>query len=301
MDSGHECEGSAMEYLTPTFTAVALAVLVAVVGMPHGGLDHRFGREVFRSLLGRYWLVGFGLAYLGTAGLVLAGWFFFPLLTIVLFFLISAVHFGDDVGIKQPLRAVEGGMVIWVPLLFRPSEVAELLTWVVPSGDVQQIGSGIAAVEPLLWALAVFFITSLLWSNTLEIAARKLAFALLFAVAPTLVSFAVYFCGWHSTRELAELARRADPMHPWRGLRRVMKLAAPMAAVAVTASCAAAWYFASGRGLHTVVVQAVFLGLSAVAVPHILLHAVARRMGSDPFSHESGVLHPASHSERVLA
>jgi Brp/Blh family beta-carotene 15,15'-monooxygenase len=105
----------------------------------------------------------------------------------------------------------------------------------------------------------------------------------MFAVTPTLVGFAVYFCGWHSTRELVALVRRADPVNPRRGLRRVMVLAAPMAGLAVVATAAAAWWFSDGRELQPVVVQAVFLGLSAVAIPHILLHAVARFRRANPF------------------
>ena len=290
-----------MEHLTPAFMVVGLAVLVAVVGMPHGGLDHLFGRELFRPLLGRYWFAGFGLAYLGIAGLVVAGWFAFPLLTVAMFFLISAVHFGDEAGVRQPLRTVEGGMVIWVPLLFRQSEVAELLAWVVPGGDIERTRAAVNAVQPLLWAVAVFFVVSLPACNTVASVARKVGFATLFAVAPTLVSFAVYFCGWHSTRELMELARRADPSNPWRGLTRVMTAAAPMAASAVVATGITAWWFADGREFQPVLVQAVFLGLSAVAVPHILLHAAARWTGADPFPLESGVFRPVSLSQRALA
>jgi len=289
-----------MEHLTPAIVTAGLVTMVAIVGMPHGGLDHMFGRVLFRPPLGRYWLAGFGLAYLGTAGLVVAGWFAIPALTVLLFFLISAVHFGDDAHVRQPLRAVEGGMVIWVPLLFRQREVAEVLAWVVPSGDPESTRTGVHAFEPLLWSVAAFFVLSLPANNTFASAARKLAFATLFAVAPTLVSFVVYFCGWHSTRELMELARRADPANPWRGLRRVMVAAAPMAGLAVAATSLAAWWFAGDREVQPVMIQAVFIGLSAVAVPHILLHAVARTMGADPFSGGSGVLRQGSHSERVL-
>jgi len=290
-----------MEHLTPAILTAGLVTMVAIVGMPHGGLDHMFGRELFRPLLGRYWLAGFGLAYLGTAGLVVAGWFAIPVLTVLLFFLISAVHFGDDAGVRQPLRAVEGGMVIWVPLLFRQEEVAELLAWVAPGGDPERTRAGVSAIQPLLWPVAVFFVVTLPVKYTFASVGRKLAFATLFALAPTLVSFVVYFCGWHSTRELMELARRADPANPWRGLRRVMVAAAPMAGLAVVATSITAWWFAGDRELQPVMVQAVFIGLSAVAVPHILLHAAARTMGADPFSGGSEILRHGSHSERALA
>ena len=272
-----------MDDLSPAFVAGGFATAVAVVGMPHGGLDNLFGRAVFEPMTGRWWFTAFELFYLGTAGLVIAGWFVAPALTVVLFFLISAVHFGDDPGVPQPARTVCGGMVIWVPLLFRPTEVAELLCWVIPSGDVVRVRDGIAAAEPLLWAVAAFFAGWLPLAPGAGVAVRNVSFAALFAVLPTLIGFAVYFCGWHSTRELAALARRADPLSPWRGLRKVAVLAAPMTGLAVVATAAAAWWFADGRELQPVVVQAVFMGLSAVAIPHILLHAVARLRGASAF------------------
>jgi len=254
-----------------------------VVGMPHGGLDHCFGRPLLRPQFGRRWWAVFLVAYLGVAGVVLSGWFLLPPLTVVAFFLVSAWHFGDDSDGRQPLKIVEGGMAIWIPLLCRPNEVAELLVWVIPNVDPPSVTAGVAVVQPLLWAVAAFFVGQLPFERTADSAARKVAFALLFAVLPTLASFTLYFCGWHSTRELAHLAKQSDPARPWRGLRLVFLAAAPMAALAAAATAVFAAVLAGDREPEPVLVQAVFLCLSAVAVPHILLQAVVRHRGVNPF------------------
>ncbi len=267
--------------------AVALAVVVAVVGMPHGGLDHRFGRALLRPRFGRRWWAVFLAAYLGTAASVVCGWFVLPALTTGLFFLISAWHFGDDSTGRQPPKMVDGGMVIWIPLLFRPIEVAGLLVWVIPNGDPSRVLVGVEMAQPLLWAIGIFFIGCLPFEVSVDAAGRKVAFAILFATLPTLASFTMYFCGWHSTRELAGLAKQAVPARPWHGLRMVLLAAAPMAALAVGATAVFAAVFAGGRELEPVLVQAVFLGLSAVAVPHILLQDVVRRRGVNPFQPET--------------
>jgi Brp/Blh family beta-carotene 15,15'-monooxygenase len=274
-----------MVITSPLLLAGTLAVLVAVVGMPHGGLDHLFARRWLRPRLGRRWPLPFLVAYLAVAGLVVAGWVFAPAVTVVLFFLISAAHFGDDPDAGQPANLVEGGMVVWVPLLFRTAEVSELLAWVIPGGDAAAVLKAVNASTPLLWALAAFTVGSLPFLGW-QAAVRKLVLAALFAVLPTLLGFIVYFCGWHSTRELAALARQADPTDFGRGLRRVILAAAPMAGSAVAGTAAGAWWFASGRELTPVLVQAVFLGLSAVAVPHILLQAVMKRLRVNPFGRE---------------
>lgn len=269
--------------LPPTVLATCLAVLIAVVGMPHGGLDHMFGRALFHPSCGRLWPAVFFSSYLAVAAVVIAGWFVLPAFTVVMFFLISAWHFGDDTHVSQLANIVQGGMVIWIPLLFRPTEVAEVLACVIPGGVAASVASGIALTKPLLWAVGVFFVGNLGAERTIDAAGRKVAFALVFAGLPTLVSFPLYFCGWHSTRELAELSRQADPNHAWRGLRRVAIAAAPMALLATVITALVAWVFSGERTLEPVLVQAVFLGLSAVAVPHILLHVAVRLRGVNPF------------------
>lgn len=276
-----------MVFLPMEFSAVVLAVMVAVVGMPHGGLDHRFGRALLWPQLFWLWWAVFLVAYLGTAGVVVCGWFVLPAVTTWLFFLISAWHFGDDSTVRQPSRIVEGGMVVWIPLLFRPLEVVGLLVWVIPNGEPCSVLASVEMAQPLLWAIAIFFIVCLSFEVSLDAVGRKVAFAILFATLPTLSSFTLYFCGWHSTRELASLANQADPSRPWRGLRLVLLGAAPMAAIAVLATAFVAAVFAGDREREPVLVQAVFLGLSAVAVPHILLQEVVRRRGLNPFQPES--------------
>jgi len=269
-----------------TLMAAGLAICVALVGMPHGGLDHLFGQAVFRPSAGRWWRPAFLLAYLGVAAVVAAGWFVAPAVTIVLFFAISAVHFGDDrtQGWFAPL---DGGLVVSVPLLTRPDEVASLLAWIIPDGDFRAVRQAVGEVQPLLWFLTAAFAGHLLFLLTqgrVWAAARPIAFAAIFAALPVLIGFGLYFCGWHSVREMAVLSRRADPSRPWRGLLTVVRLAAPLASLAVVFVAAGGWWFSAGRELTPVVVQAVFMGLSAVAVPHILLHAVAERIGADPFA-----------------
>jgi beta-carotene 15,15'-dioxygenase len=266
--------------------AIMLAVFVAVVGMPHGGLDYYSGRGLLQRYSQSLWWAIFLVTYLGVAGLVVTGWFIWPFGTVVCFFLISAWHFGDELNIPQPASIVDGGMVIWVPLLARPAEVANLLVWVIPDGDTTAVTYWIGQVQPLLWAIAVFFVFQLPQELSLGTCIRKVIFATIFALLPTLVSFGLYFCGWHSTRELYRLALNMNPIHPLRGLGRVLYLAGPFAMLAVLITSATAWRFAEGRIMEPVLVQAVFLGLSAVAIPHILLQEVARRYGASPFAKE---------------
>ena len=261
-----------------------LALSVAVVGLPHGGLDHRVGRALCEPLAGRWWPAPFLTSYLATGALVLAGWAVLPLATAGLFFLVSAYHFADTESPPLWRGMIFGGMPVWLTLLARPAETLTLLAWVMP--DAPDLGASYAALRPGLFLLAGVAAGAWLVDLTrgqLAESARLLAAALMFVYAPVLVGFAAYFCGWHSLRELGKLAARADPANPRRGLRRVLVLAAPSALAAALMATGGAWAFAAGKELTPAVVQAVFLGLSAVAVPHIILHKLAARAGVDAF------------------
>ena len=272
--------------------AVGLAVAVVVVGLPHGGLDHRVGRAVFRPRFGPRWPVLFLTGYLLVGACVLAGWAVAPVGTIGLFFALSAVHFAATESGPWWRATLFGGMPIWLPLLARPTETATLLGWITPGGI--DLTSSLAAFRPGLSAVAAG--AAVVWAVGVMTSARRgdrdglfdgLRLAVsagMLAVAPVLVAFAVCFCGWHSLRELGRLAARAEPLDPVRGFKRVAVAAAPLALLAAGLAAGGAWASSAGREVGPVVVQAVFLGLSAVAVPHILLHAVAARSGADPFS-----------------
>lgn len=277
-----------------TAQAIALAVLVAVVGMPHGGLDHRFGRAILQPTLGRHWVWAFHGGYLAIMLVVLLGWLVAPLATLAVFVLLSAYHFGS--ADKEPgsslgvwLTILRGGLVVWVPALAWPDEFSRLTAWVVP-GERWPVD---LPRQPLVQALlAVATVAAFVGSAVISPRSAVLVAALIgvCVVLPPLMSFLVYFCGWHSVRELLGLARRADPTSLTRGLKRVLVAAAP-AAVGACLLAAAGWYVAGGpdRPLTPSLIQAVFIGLSVVAVPHILLTAWAQQVQADPFRTEPAV------------
>ncbi len=275
----------------PAALAAGLAAAVAVVGLPHGGLDHLVGRAVFRPLVGAWWPLPFLLGYLAVAAAVLIGWLVAPLATAVLFFAVSAAHFAETERGPRWRRVLFGSLGIWLPLLARPAESAALLMWVAPTGG--EFAESLRAWRPALIGLAIAAAAA--WTidtipasirvdaDALLDGVRLAAFAAMFTAAPVVVGFAVAFAGWHSAAELGRLAVLANPARPAAGLRRVLLAAAPLSLAAALLTAIGA--FALGGRLGSPgVVQAVFLGLSAVAVPHILLHTVAGRRAADPFA-----------------
>jgi hypothetical protein len=99
-----------------------------------------------------------------------------------------------------------------------------------------------------------------------------------------LVGFLVHFCGWHSARGLSRLRIELD--ETWAELARSL---APLTAGAIALIGLVTWLGLGGAGWSATLIRATFVGLSAVAMPHLLLHgfaplveASARRRSTQP-------------------
>jgi Brp/Blh family beta-carotene 15,15'-monooxygenase len=290
-------------------TAGVLAVLVAMVGLPHGAADHRFARQRLEPLLGIAWLPLFLSGYLAVAVVVVCGWFVAPAVTILAFFLASAWHFGQEeprlaVGprdLRPVFRFARGGLVIWTPLVFHAGEVATILGLTAPgslaspgslavSGWPAVPGSSGTAIEQVTSLLTgcawiMLAIAAAAWGLQSLTAVRRCgrirrvlltdnalvaSLVLLFAVASPLVSFPVYFCAWHSARGLKRL--RVELGETWSQLAKSL---APLTAAAIALVGLASWLVLGGAGWNATLIRATFVGLSAVAMPHLFLHGVA--------------------------
>jgi Brp/Blh family beta-carotene 15,15'-monooxygenase len=272
-------------------TAGVLAVLVALIGLPHGAADHRFARPRLEPVLGPAWLPVFLAGYLAVAMIVVGGWFVAPAATVVAFFLASAWHFGQEEprlligprGLRPVFRFARGGLVIWTPLVFHARDVAAILGLAAPGGSGPAIHHALSLLTACSWIMLP--IAAAGWTLQLLAASRSTgrrrrvlladnalvaSLVVLYVVANPLVSFPVYFCGWHSARGLERLRRQLG--ESWSELARSL---APMTVGAIALVGLAAWLVLGGAGLNGTLIRATFVGLSAVAVPHLLLHGVA--------------------------
>ena len=284
----------------------SLAILVALIGVPHGALDHVMGQRLLRPALGSLWGVAFFSVYLAISLVVVIGWYVMPVATIFSFFLVSAWHFGleecdvESAGWLRHLLAIaSGGMIIWVPALFRGDEVVELLALITPSDQDATIAicaRGVAASAVILAPLWVFdgirkdlqsgrpdrSWGQFTWaSNSL----RMLSIAVFCCSVNPLVSFTLYFCGWHSVRGLHQLARSlgASVLATYRKL-----LPLTVAALALVSAGSVIW--SSTGSIETILIRSIFLGISALAVPHLCLHIVASTF-SQRFKNPSAAHH----------
>ena len=261
-------------------TAIAiLAVAVALIGVPHGALDHWTGRRLLSDRFPTVWPVVFFSAYASVSVAVVAGWWFFPTATVIGFFLVSAVHFGweDEIAwhpkaaAKLLIAAAIGGLVIWLPLLFRPDDVGRALSAIMPATVESSALRAVGLMQPLAFVFAsialIWTLTDLATPNGRRRGVRNAGFAAMLIFADIFVSFGVYFCAWHSVRGLSRLGRE----HGLSGHRTIVAVL-PLSAATLLLAGAGGWLITTRVTLSDALTQTLFIGLSAIAVPHLLLH-----------------------------
>ena len=243
-----------------------LALLVVVFGLPHGALDPWLAE---RGGLSNHWraLVIFNVLYMGIAALVVLIWMWLPAMSLAIFLVISAWHFGGDWRAELSLapRLVAGSMLLLLPIGFHEDNVAMLFGHLSGAGG-QALAQTLALPTWLLSAVMAALIGLACWRRHWLAALEFACLLLLASAALPLVYFAVYFCSLHSLRHLAGLFRQAPPIERPRLWR--------MAVVYTLATLALAgvlWGLWAHLPLDTLVLKLVFIGLAAVTMPHMML------------------------------
>lgn len=261
------------------FELIAVAAVIITLGVPHGGLDMVFARELhgMRGIL--RWAV-FGLLYGLLAASVVAVWLVAPAVFLIGFLLISAVHFsGDpDQGTRVVSRALYGGAVIVLPAAFHAEETGHLFGLLAGNDAAAMLMPWLEAMS-LPWLAALAACAAIEVRRSPRTALELMAVGTLAVAAPPLVAFAVFFCGMHSVRHVlrtAEWARRSG--------RWLMVASALLPAAAVLGVAVGGWFWMGDTPLDARIIRLVFVGLAALTVPHMALVERVRLNGWRPIA-----------------
>jgi Brp/Blh family beta-carotene 15,15'-monooxygenase len=253
---------------------IAIAA-VLLLGVPHGGLDGAIARRIGWPSGALYWL-GFHLAYVGLAALVSLLWWLFPLPSLALFLLISGLHFGasDIAGTGShwlPWVAHGGLVCIGIPSL-QAASVEPLFALLTEAQSASLLMQAIGACS-LLWAISLIgYLGYAYFHPRYRKPLVKLLILLgLVVILPPLVSFAVYFCLWHSRGHMLRLWQGLDSTERSRSVAE----AAIYSAMAWVSAAIIFYYLQSSVAVS--LVQLTFIGLAALTLPHMVLVDYADR------------------------
>jgi Brp/Blh family beta-carotene 15,15'-monooxygenase len=258
---------------TPPLSAqiIVLAILAAVLGLPHGALDPLIARRagLWKTAPG---FALFNLGYLAVVVAVAGIWIVAPGPSLIAFLLVSGAHFGSDWNADRPfwLRALVGIGLLSLPAFAHQEEVGGLYETLAP-GAGAAIASVQATIAPLLLAAMLVAAVLALRSRRLHESVELVLAALLALAAPALIFFAIYFCALHSARHLREGFRAERGGGRFAVFITVVYTVVPIVAVGALLALGAP----AGVALDAQVLQLVFIGLAGLTVPHMILVSYA--------------------------
>lgn len=277
-----------------TIQLVLLALLVGLLGLPHGAVDHWQGRALLQPRLGRWWMPVFGAGYTAATALVIAAWAAWPPLLLTGFLILAAGHFGSEDVTARPLithrhhatrladAALRGSLPVLLAIIFHPGETSALFAALLPAtsaGEVQRLLVGVTVISPLYLAALAALIGIAVTRGDRLVGAEIAVLTAAFAALPPLLAFAVYFCLWHSPRHSLLVIADADDRDLTSGIRRFALGALPLTVLTLAAGIIAWFALRHSFSSAEAALQVVFIGLAALTVPHVLLPPIGRWFG----------------------
>lgn len=282
--------------------ALPLAVIGAAIGIPHGAADHLVpwwwdtaGRKGSSARPTATRMVGFAGSYAVIAAAALTAFVLAPTVALVVFLILSGLHFGRGEVVTSaersgrraptmwsewPVTLAHGGVVVGLLLWARPPDIDPLLRGLSPRLAEATAAGRVPGLLLVATAVLVALVVLLHGDRHLE-AAELALLAAVFTVAPPLAAFGIYFGLWHSLRHtgrLLDLARghnRARQVDDgWRAAGRTVARAAAAPSVVALLAVLYLWWASDLAGL-----QAEVGVLLALTLPHAaVVWALDRRV-----------------------
>jgi Brp/Blh family beta-carotene 15,15'-monooxygenase len=246
------------------------AVAIVLAGVPHGTLDVEIAAAHFgqKGFAGKAKIIG---GYLACAGAMVLLWLQLPELALISFLIISIVHFSRDWrgGVDPFLAMMVGWALVALPALASPDDVAMIFAALTGSDNGAVIGAllGAASVPAALGSLVFAY-----WAfrhddkqSALEVLACIAAALLL----PPLVAFAIFFCGLHSPRHMADALRETGDLSP------IKKAAIICAVFALSLGLGVLMFLYQGDVPADMgIIRTAFILISTLTVPHFILEHI---------------------------
>lgn len=264
---------------------VGCLVLLLASGIPHGALDHLIEQQ--RSIHSNqpFSMLFFMVKYLLLIAVYGLGWLVSPVLSLVVFLVISAWHFGETDLDNVPdtiywalARFTAGGLLLAFILLTHSAEVTPIVARIVEQDRLaMQVWAFLDthATTVLIGhaTLLLILIGLASWHRPAFIGGWRL-FRLAVVVVltyplPLLPAFILYFCGWHALSSFGTIQTYLKlPAYSLRSAWVLWGQAMPLtiAAFVFLAGCTFVWY----KYVPTLdPVPCLFVLLSIITLPHI--------------------------------
>lgn len=267
-------------------------MLVGVVGMAHGSIDHIIASDVLKIVPKNRKLL-FIAVYLIIIALYIGLWFISPLISFILFIVYSSYHFGqaDTEIISKNLSKTQfailglsyGFLVISAMVFFNSSYTMQICPdWflkILPFKTLTGIATKtfyISLIALLLQNLTYTYLGKIHWANNTVFLIQLIFVLLIFILLPALVAFSLYFGLWHSLLVLKREFHEVQKINLIKTAKGFIWALTPFTLISLTAMLIII-YFGSATAHFTSIVA-----ISVLAFPHtLLMHVLYNKKSSE--------------------
>ena len=248
--------------------------IISLAGLPHGAADAWLAQRVgiISSLKD---LFTFLVSYTSVAISIICAWMISPSISLATFLIISAWHFGDDerLGLSLVTRFCSGVIIVSSPLLLHNNEVLSLYEILIGNYANNVLDSQIILFIISCGYLIYNSIMSFNDMRTVRNISNIMLYVILSCIMTPILYFTIYFCCAHSFQHMSRIWDMTNTKNRSKFLVAVTLLTT---LVIVFALVIYFWLIRSGINFEIVNIKVLFVGLAALAVPHILLIDVCK-------------------------
>ncbi len=250
-------------------TMIAAAAIV-IAGIPHGTLDVEIAASHFGQAngIGKSKIIS---GYVACVLLMLIFWAHLPPLALISFLTISIVHFGRDWrgGADPFLAMMVGWALVALPALSHPQAVSSIFEMLTNTQGGGAIAAALACTSVPAALGSIVFAYCAYQRDEKTTAAEVITCLIAALFLPPLVALAIFFCGLHSPRHMADAMREAGTIAP---IKKALIIAAVFA---LSMGLGVLVFIDHGEpSIETGVIRAAFVLISTLTVPHFIMEQI---------------------------
>ena len=257
----------------------ACLFLILFFGVSHGALDHIKGKRLLKNYKIKN-ILFFYISYILISLLILILWILIPAITLSIFLLVAAYHFGkEDSEIMKPKKNkflnfiffLKGSLIILAPLFYKFNETVALFEILNFNIDLFDYKNLIEIFFYLSLLSNIYFLIVDLKLNYDFILFDLLSINLLFNFLSPLPAFTLYFCFIHSLRHTVSLSDDLNKNNLKKGFKKFFFKAIPLTMITAFLFLTNVYILNSYYTFDESVLKVIFIGLASLTFPHILL------------------------------
>lgn len=278
--------------LPSSYIYILCFLLIATIGVSHGAYDGKKGEILFNDKFKNSKFI-FYFIYIALVFLVFIFWYLNPLISLIIFLLISSLHFGkEDLEIYLDkkyrhltlLFFLKGSLIILLPLFFNFEKTNLIFNTILFSNNYLLLSNNdvkfILAINLLmqvLFYLYIYFIKKLNRSDFFSIIFEIFLIIIIFYLFTPIVAFTLYFCFMHSVKNILLISDELNS-NLFRGFQIFVKRSLFLTLITFFILLISLFFLIKFDLLENSIEKIIFIALASLTLPHIILHYIAENI-----------------------